>query len=166
MVLQVIPEAFGNRVFQSLQRLIVELDDFSGLDIDEVIVMLPVGILVARPPVAEIMPADQVQFFEKLQGPVGRWLWKWTDPVAGALLKDKGIGMVDRLLDRFDNDMPRVCHPEPAGKAPFHKSLHLPASPFQCISLTEFNASGSKMFSDLDTNGESVVAETDMTEAY
>src|SRR5579862_739070 len=67
---QPIAEVGGDPPLQILDDLVLELDDPAALDIDQVVVMLRQSFLVARAPVAEIVPVEDVRLLEESHRPV------------------------------------------------------------------------------------------------
>ena len=62
------PELLGDALLQQLELLVDELDDFTGLDINEMVVVAFGSGLVARTPVAELMALEDARLLEQANG--------------------------------------------------------------------------------------------------
>ena len=60
----------GEFDLQMLNLFIVEFDDLTGFNINQVIMVLIRHFFLARAPIAEIMAFNNSVFFEELNGPV------------------------------------------------------------------------------------------------
>ena len=54
MVDQLVAELAGDELLEALDLLVAKLDDVAGLQVDQVIVMVFAGLLIARPAIAKI----------------------------------------------------------------------------------------------------------------
>src|SRR5262245_40459241 len=63
-------EVACHALLQLLDLLVRELDDLSGLDVDQVIVVAKPSRLVAGPPVSEIVTLEDTRPFEQAHGPI------------------------------------------------------------------------------------------------
>ncbi len=68
---QSIAKAARNRLLQFLNLLIAKFDELAGRKVDEMVVMLSGGLLVARPAVKRV-PFQDAFFLEKAHGAVDR----------------------------------------------------------------------------------------------
>ena len=67
---ELVAELVGDALLDLLDLLIAELDDVAGAKIDQMVVVLLRQRLVARPPVAELVPLDDAGILEELHGAV------------------------------------------------------------------------------------------------
>jgi hypothetical protein len=67
---QPIAVPLGDLPLQDFDLGTLELDHSAGLDVDEVIMMLVAGLLVARSSVSEIVPLENVGLFEQSYGAI------------------------------------------------------------------------------------------------
>ena len=67
---EAVAEPAGDLGLQRLDLLGPELDHVAGLEVDQVVVVLARGLLVARAPAAELEPLDDALGLEELHGPV------------------------------------------------------------------------------------------------
>jgi len=65
-------ELLGDPPLKRLQLLVHELHDIAGFDVDEMVVMLVRGGLVAGAPVAEFVAFQDARFLEQANGPIDR----------------------------------------------------------------------------------------------
>ena len=78
---QSVPELAGDGLLQRLDFFIDELDDFSGIDINEVVVMGALDLLVASPPVTEVVLLQDPCLLEQADGSIyGRQTDASLDP--------------------------------------------------------------------------------------
>jgi hypothetical protein len=69
---ETIAQAARHLGLQPLDFLRLELDDFAGAEIDQVVVVRVGHLLVARAPIAEIVTLDDAGIFKQLHRPVYR----------------------------------------------------------------------------------------------
>ena len=68
---QAIAELRRNTLLQAFDLLIGELDDATGLDVDQMVVMIVLGFFITRPAVAKIATLQDARFLEQAHGAVG-----------------------------------------------------------------------------------------------
>ena len=66
MTLEPVAELFGDLLLQRLDIGVAKLDHLAGIQIDQVVVMVTLGILVAGTAVAEFQPVYDPRFLEQL----------------------------------------------------------------------------------------------------
>lgn len=74
MVFKIISQTYGNGAHESVQGLVMKLNDVTCLQIDQMIVLPLVSFLVQSPSVAKIMTADETQFFQQFRRSIYSWL--------------------------------------------------------------------------------------------
>jgi hypothetical protein len=110
---QPVAQFLGHPLLQVFDFFVVEFDDFTAFDIDQVVVMIFRDFLVPRTSVAKIVTVQDILLLEKANGPVNRGN---TDPgikLGGSFVDQFNIGMIVGFAQDLRNDAPLPCHLEP-----------------------------------------------------
>src|SRR5579859_3222599 len=105
-------ELLRDLALQPLDRLVLELDHAAGLKIDQVVVVVARHLLVARPPVAEVVPGQDVCLLEEPDGSIDRSDADARIDLGGPPVHALDIGVVGGIREHAGDDPPLLRHLE------------------------------------------------------
>jgi hypothetical protein len=123
VALQAIAKTLGDALLQLFDLGIDELDHLAGGEVDQVVVMLAVGVLVARAAVAELDPLQDAGLFEELDRPIDGGERNRTVARGGAGVELFDIGMICRLLQHRGDGPALTGHAQALGLAALQDRL-------------------------------------------
>jgi hypothetical protein len=104
----VITKLAGYFLLQLLDAVGAELDDVAGIHVDQMIVVIPAGLLESRRPTFEGMAVDSAHFLQKFHRPVDRRQRDALVDRLGTAEDFKRVGMVFRLTQYIQDDLART----------------------------------------------------------
>ena len=111
---QAIAQPRGDLFLQRLDLGIDEFDDLAGVDIDQVVVVVALGIFIARAAIAEFVLFQNARLFEQLDGAIDRGQrYPRVDP-HGAGVKLFDVRMVIGVTDDPRHDPALLGHAQAA----------------------------------------------------
>ena len=101
---QLVAQPGGDPLLQRFDFGVNELEDFAGVEVDQMVMMVALGILVARASVPEFVLLQDSRLFEELDGPVDRGQRDSRVDGAGPGIELFDVRMVCRLFKNRCND--------------------------------------------------------------
>src|SRR5262245_55185513 len=129
MVDELVTELARNELLQPLDLLIAKLDDLSRLEVDQMVVVIVAGLLIARPAIAKVMLRQDAGILEQLHRAIDGCDRDTGVDDGGAAVELLDIRMVPGFGQHAGDDAALLGH----SHAPFDTSLFDPVHAFALL---------------------------------
>ncbi len=110
---QLVAQLGGDTLLQLFDLLVGELDHAAGLDIDQMVVVIVLGLFIARAAIAEIVALQDARLFEEAHGAVDGGEGNAGIDLGGALMQQLDVRMILRFGEYAGDDPTLVGHLQP-----------------------------------------------------